>query len=154
MTEKRQVTSQDIGLANTMRFVPSNPTGTSSTANPVMMGLGQQATPVVFTPKKTGRIEVILCCQGQSDTASDGFSVLMYYGTGTAPANGAAEVGTGFGQSVTSSPGTLALPLTMVGTVSSLTIGTQVWIDLALEAITGGTASLTNLIVIIKELLN
>lgn len=128
---------------------PSNPTGTTSTTG-VMMGLG-----VAYTPTRSGIVLVQIEGQMQNNTADDGAQAKLYYGTGSAPANGAALTGTQKGQAAIIDYVPTAAkrwPFGVTTVISGLTLNTAYWFDLALAALTGGTASLTGLEVVICEL--
>jgi hypothetical protein len=117
------------------------PAGTSS-ATDLMMGLA-----VVIDPVSATRI-VLVVTGTIANSANNGQSfVSMRYGTGAAPVNGAAPVGTVLGQEVqfdaTTSGNTFA-SFSQNALVSGLTPGTSYWFDLSLHA-NGGTASLTNI---------
>jgi hypothetical protein len=110
---------------------------TSTTA--VMAGAG-----LTFTPKKgSGIVKVALAAVVSNATASDGVKAQIAYGTGSAPAAGAAATGTAVGDASTftsaaaNAAGTI--PLTVV--ITGLTPGVTYWIDLQVAAVTGGTAS-------------
>ena len=135
-------------LPNIVQASPGNPTGTSSTTA-VMMGLA-----VAYTPKVTGTALVII--NGTIANASaiaDGGKVQIYYGTGTAPANAASLTGTAAGAQVSYVAATTAevSPFSLSATITGLSSGTPVWVDVSLAAITGGTAALTNLSVSVVE---
>jgi hypothetical protein len=90
-----------------------------------------------------------------NNTAGDGAAAKLYYGTAPAPTNGAALTGTQKGtQSQVDYFPTASkyFPFELKTVVPGLTIGTQYWFDLALLAVTGGTAGLNNLEVLITEL--
>lgn len=107
------------------------PTGTTSTSDR-MMGLGGTCT---LTPTKTGRLKVefvglLESTGGYSSTAK------VFYGTGAAPANGAAATGTQIGNRATiAGAGTTSLSSMFKGggLVTGLTPGTAYWFDLALS---------------------
>ena len=126
---------------------PADPTGTTSTTG-VMMGLSQ-----VFTPTKTGRLKVTVQYIANQNTTADGTTAQIAQGTGTAPVNGAAATGTLKGQpsTMTFLTGVLAVPDVLVAIITGLTLNTAVWIDVNLKAVTGGTASITKVNVIIEE---
>jgi hypothetical protein len=133
------------------QFLPSNPTGTSSTTYK-NMGVGSTVT---FTPAVTGVLEIIVTGGIVNATATtDGYSCIMCYGTGTAPGNGTGPTGTTFGATVsTANSGVthyIGVNLAMDNIVG-LSAGTTYWFDFQLEAVTGGTASIANLSVTIKE---
>ena len=127
-----------------------SPTGTVSTTS-VMLGLGAS-----ITPQATGRI--FYCVSGSmgNDTTGDGVGITLYYGTGTAPGNGAALTGTAIGTILvfTALTGMLRSPFSAQAIITGLAVpaitsagrtGTAVpvWLDLAIKAVTGGTADVT-----------
>lgn len=124
---------------------PSAPTGTVSTSL-VMAGLAQS-----ITPTNSGRM--FFCITGQLSSSSAGqyASAAFRYGTGSAPANGAAVTGTAIGAGVSgySPTGAQAFPFTICGYVTGLTPGTAYWFDLAMASSVGTSganyASLTAL---------
>lgn len=125
---------------------PANPTGTTSTTG-LMMGIAGAFTPVV-----TGRVFIMISGTLRNTTGDSGAQVQIRTGTGTAPTNGAALTGTTRGGLVrgkitasgaTSTP--LIVPFSCNAIVTGLTIGTAIWIDVELAAITSGTASITDL---------
>ena len=133
------------------------PTGTSS-ATMVMAGCGASATPAaIITPLVSGRIYVII--SGLAANANgDGTSIQLSFGTGGAPANGAAVTGTQIGQieTWTSLTGALTgflcvhavitgLAVPTINTLRATTASTPVWLDLAFLAVAAGTSSLTKL---------
>lgn len=129
-----------------LQSLPANPTGTTSTTG-LMMGLAG-----AFTPRVTGRVYIQLSGNLTNGTGDDGASVNLRTGTGTAPTNGAAltgtiRTGTVRGSNVTSG-GSSTIPIhpfCIQAIVTGLTVGTAIWIDAAVAAITGGTASIQNL---------
>lgn len=127
---------------------PTNPTGTTSTTA-VMMGLHGSITPTV-----TGNVQITMTGSIANDTVNDGASVQISYGTGTAPANAAALTGTQVGSKVTATSAVAAgtLPFTCTAYVTGLTVGTAYWIDAAVAAITGGTASITAVTIVAAEM--
>lgn len=125
---------------------PTNPTGTTSTTG-VMMGIAGAITPVV-----TGRVFIMISGTLNNTTGDAGAQVQLRTGTGAAPANGAALTGTTRGGPVkgqaTSSGATttpLITPFSCNAIVTGLTVGTAIWIDVELAAITAGTATVTGL---------
>lgn len=143
--------NQEIGLKNPVATAtPGNPTGTTSTTD-VMMGLGST---VVFTPSTTGRVLVLCSVVAKQTTSGDGCSVTMYRGTGSAPANAAAVTGTqtGGGKTLTAIAANQTDTMALFAVVSGLTIGTQYWLDLAVHAVTGGTASVSSISFLMLEL--
>jgi len=118
-------------------FLPADPTTTTSTAG-VMMGLGST---VSFTPTRTGKIMIILSGDGDNDTNSRGANVQMRYGTGVAPANGAALTGTTVGTLIRifNRDSVEIFPFTLNGIVSGLSVGTAIWVDISLASVGDGT---------------
>jgi len=129
--------------------VPANPTGTASTTG-VMCGLA-----VKYTPTRSGVVLVQVECQLQNNTAGDGAEIKLYYGTAPAPANQANPTGTQKGQpAIIDAVGTASkrqqVGITTV--IQGLTLNTQYWFDLLEMTITGGTAAVTGIEVVITEL--
>ena len=118
-----------------------------------MMGLAATITPTI-----TGKILIIISGDFDNNTGDDGAQVQIRTGTGTAPLNGAALTGTTRGglvkMVVTASGGsaTTRVPFSLNSIVSALTLGTSVWVDISLAAITGGTARVRDISVSIIEL--
>lgn len=125
---------------------PFNPTGTTSTSL-VMMGLG-----IYFTPETSGRVLIIAVGQLVNSTAGKGVQGNIHTGTGTAPVNGAASTGTSRGVSTAWSdvPAT-SITFILVGLATGLTPNTQYWVDLAVEAISSGTATVSGVWVLLIE---
>ena len=115
------------------------PTGTASTTA-VMGGLS-----FTLTPTQTGR--VLFICSGQmaNSTINDGVTVDLRYGTGGAPANGAAVSGTlvGIAQTSTSLVAASKSGFCISGVITGLTVGTAYWFDFSQLAVTAGTATVT-----------
>ncbi len=138
--------SSQVQVLNTTM---GNPTGTNSTGF-VMMGFGGTAK---LTPTFGTRVEVTFYGAITNNTASGGGDVQLRFGTGTAPSNQSASTGTSVGGALPGS-GAIAgqfIPYTLPNIVTGLTPGTQYWFDVALLALTGGTASLINNCVVIRE---
>lgn len=121
---------------------PASPTNTSS-ASAVMMGLGSTCT---ITPTNSTRINVQFYGTVYNSTLGDGSQMQVRYGTGAAPANGAAATGTTLGpnQTATSALASQFAPITNGGDITGLTPGTAYWLDVTLNTVTGGTANLVN----------
>lgn len=151
--------SQYIPVAAKLNSTPANPTTTTSAVG-VMMGLGGVAT---ITPSITGQISIQIA--GDIDNTTGGASVLaqIRFGTGAAPANGAALTGTVLGAqpvyTQSNATGLLGLSFTpgrgnfsLSGiTISGLTIGTTYWIDISLATAGGGTARIRNITITANE---
>ena len=127
----------------TMQASAGNPAGTISSASR-MTGVGSTCT---ITPNFNTRVVITIGGNVQNTTAGDGAQLNLYYGSGTAPANGAATTGTLTTASAAlgvSAGNSLAVPFNLGSVVvTGLTPGTAYWFDLALAVITGGTASAT-----------
>lgn len=136
----------------TYQASPSNPAGTTNTTTGVMMGLAGAITP-------NGSGKVLMTITGNvSNATSTGFggAVQARYGTGPAPVNGGAIVGSSFGGTAnlryTSASTSEVVPFSCTGVVTGLTLGTTYWLDLALAATGGGTATVTNLSITAVEI--
>ena len=123
--------------------LPANPAGTASNSPGVMMGLGATCK---ITPIYSGRIHLAIMGSMLNNTNVGSTFVILRWGTGAAPANGAANTGTAVTNFVegTSSVATYALPFSVSAPVSGLTAGVQIWFDLVVYANTG-TASVSGL---------
>lgn len=130
-----------------VKATPANPTGTTSLVG-VHAGLA-----VLITPQRTGRILVIIQADGANNTAADGAAAQIRFGTGAAPANGAALTGTADGplESMTSAAIGATEAIALVTELEGLIVGTQTWLDISEAAVTGGTASFTSIIVTVIE---
>jgi hypothetical protein len=111
--------------------------GTTSTTG-VMLGLG--AGGAVITPVRSGKIFATIGGL-VSNTVSGGISsAYIKFGTGTAPVNGAAPVGTRLGQALQAhayAPG-VYVPFSLSVLITGLTLGTQIWLDLVQAVVAGG----------------
>lgn len=130
------------------------PTATSSTSQ-VMLGLVGSTPAATITPVATGRLFVIVSGL-MGNTTGNGSSVQLSFGTGAAPTAGAALTGTQIGQieTWTSLTGALTGQFVVHAIISGLAVpsfssarltgsSTAVWLDLAFNAVTGGTTTLT-----------
>lgn len=126
----------------------TNPAGTAS-ATSVQMGVG-----LSFTPLSTGTVLLIASGVVQTTVASGGGSYQLSYGTGTAPANGAAAAGTSPGnfQTIILAAAAEKNSFSVQAVVSGLTPGTTYWVDLQLKASGGGTTTLSNVTTTAAEL--
>lgn len=118
-----------LPLTNTtFTAAATTPTGTSS-ASPLMLGAG--VTNCKLTPTYSGRVHVHFgMAASNSAGASLGVTYSLRYGTGTAPANGAAATGTIISGPFTytsDSGNTRQMVLSAI--VSGLTPGTAYWFD-------------------------
>lgn len=129
-------------FATTVTLAPADPTGTVSLVG-VMMGIAG-----TFTPTVTGRALVTLTGTIFNPTAiADGAKVQLRYGGGAAPANGDALTGGAVGSLERYIAATVLqkVPFSLTAILDGLTLNTAVWIDAALAAVTGGTATITDL---------
>ena len=135
------------GLPAVSTMTSATPAGTTS-ATAVMMGLA-----AALTPGASSQVLALAMGQMQNSTLNDGVTVALYYGTGTAPSNGAAVTGTlvGIAQSFTEAVTGLSSGFTVGGTITGLTPTTAYWFDLAVLAVTGGTASVTGVTLMAQE---
>lgn len=129
------------------------PTGTSSTAAYVMMGLGSTWK---LTPKTYGVVRITISGQMKNATTADGINLIPAYGTSTAPINGASVTGTTVGINLiwTALTGlvTNGVPFCCDGIITGLSAGTAYWFDLQVKAVTGGTASVLNVTFTAQEI--
>jgi hypothetical protein len=136
---KNSATNYDAAWATINAFPVQSgslgPGGTSSTTG-VMMGLGASAAIGV---QRTGKVLVIINGTIKNGTASGSSTAQIRYGTGTAPANGAAPAGTPVGAIVqaNSPSANFNLPFSVAAFLTGLTLGTTYWFDL-LVATAGG----------------
>lgn len=130
------------GFAALMQSNPADPTGTADTTG-VMMGLAGTITPTI-----SGRILITVTGTMFNPTAiADGAKVQIRTGIGAAPANGDALTGTAAGslQQYIAATVLEKAPFSVTAIVSGLTLNVARWIDVSLAAITGGTATITDL---------
>lgn len=141
---------EDGGAPNYYQSSSLSPTGTASSTS-VMMGLAGSITPAF-----SGVFHVSISGSLSNTTALKEALALLYYGSGTAPSNGAAATGTQIGnEALFSSANTTnaSAPFTCQGIISGLTVGTTYWLDGALSTnSTAGTASMQNVIISAYEL--
>lgn len=116
------------------------PTGTTS-ATLVMMGLGSSFT---VTPVNSTRLKIEI--PGTLSLTSSGATLTakIFFGTGTAPVNGAAFTGTQIGGGIqwTSPSVGASTSFSNGGLITGLTLGTTYWFDIALST-SAGTASIS-----------
>lgn len=133
--------------------LPSNPSGTTS-STPVMAGLSNGVTR--FTPATSGNMLFTISGTAQNTNSGNGCVVIIRYGTGNGPANGAASTGTTAGatsgQQATSNSAGGNVPFSITAYATGLTVSTAYYYDLAFNAVTGGTCSLTNITMTAMEM--
>jgi hypothetical protein len=132
----------------TLQANPTNPTGTAS-GTAVMMGLGSTCK---ITPTYSSRVEIDFYGSVGNSTTGATTAIHARYGTGTAPANGAAAAGTVIGGTVTvtGSPAAFLGGFEEGGIITSLTPGTPYWFDLDASQ-SGGTSALSGISCKAKE---
>ncbi len=131
-----------------MRSAPANPTGTTSLIG-VMMGLAG-----TITPSTTGKLLIIISGSIQTTGgAGNGYQFQIRYGTGAAPANGAAITGTASGtlRNQLALNNNIPEAFSLNSIASGLTLATAYWIDISLAAIAGNTASVNDISISIVE---
>lgn len=115
---------------------------TTASTVAVMAGYG-----FAFTPTSTGKVKIKISGICTNATAADGITLQGAYGTGVAPVNGAAATGTLFGNQYLHNVFTAASgweEFVCVDEITGLTVGTTYWIDLQVNANTGGTFEVGN----------
>jgi hypothetical protein len=124
----RNVTPGQIGLASA--FPNTVPTGTAAG----MMGFAR-----LFTPHSSTRVLAVITGSLTFNTLNATGSAYLRYGSGTPPVNGAASAGATINmqQCATSTANAFQIPVTLIGVVTGLTIGTQYWFDVYLTVSTG-----------------
>lgn len=131
-----------IALANngsTTATGPTNPLATSS-GTQVMMGLGSSCT---ITPGFSSRVRFTIMGSWNNNNAGGSSSLAGRFGTGAAPANGAAISGTTFVQnsvSLSEAVANVNVPFTLTGKATGLTPGVAVWFDALLNSSVGASA--------------
>lgn len=128
---------------------PANPTSTTSLTG-VMMGLAASITPV-----RKGSVLITITGDIETSGNGNGGALQIRTGTGAAPANGVAATGTAQGSIVNyrnPANSVVRVPFSASAIVSGLTLGTAIWIDLGLAAVTGGTAAVRNVSISAAEL--
>jgi hypothetical protein len=138
-----------LSTPNYYANTPSAPTGTSS-ASPVMMGLAG-----AITPNFSGAVEFTVTGVALQSGSPGTIGIQIYYGTGTAPTNGASQTGTAIGTQLQPnlvSQATEGSGFSLNYIVSGLTSGTPYWFDLGLSNSAGNTSNVKNLTVVAKEL--
>ena len=128
---------------------PSDPTAITGITEK-MLGLA-----IAFTPRRTGRVSVRAYGNITCDTTAKTTTVQIKYGTGTAPANDAADTGTaaGIARVFLALTGQLTVPFADEALIDNLTIGTAYWIDYnAKTDDAGATGRLTGLNIVVAEI--
>lgn len=106
----------------------------------VMCGIASQ-----FTPRVSGTVIIACCASIATDGPNAAANVVPCLGTGTPPAQGAAQVGNGFGYGSTLSgngySASMWVPWSHSGLWGGLSIGTTYWVDIAICNNTGNGSS-------------
>ena len=117
------------GLASSSGGHPANPATTASTTL-VMAGLAQ-----TITPAGSGKVLVLVSGAAFTSTAAAVVTLGGRFGTGGAPAQGAAVTGTRFGGAADQALQAAAVAagggFALADVVTGLAVGTPVWFDLA-----------------------
>jgi hypothetical protein len=128
------------------------------TAAYTMMGMG--GTPGFnFTPTRTGRILIHVSGEvtmPNAAAAGVGLQTRVYWGTGAAPANGAALTGTAVGQVQrctlgVAQTGQAIIPFCTGAFIINAVVGTPLWFDIAAQAVGSAGAALTNVLGLYME---
>jgi len=132
------------------------PLGTTSLTG-VMMGLG--ANGYIYTPTLSGNIKIWISGGANNNITGDGINGSGHYGSGPAPANGVAATGTtfainaqqGISWSVNPVTSLVGYQFLMVDKITGLIVRTPYWFDIAIKAVTGGTAGIQGIRMMIEE---
>lgn len=125
------------------------PAGTTSLTG-VMMGTGAEFE---LTPSKSGNYLITYAGTIANNTQPNGGALQLRYGTGAAPANGAALTGTALVSSAAyAAINNQATVFSMTRYLPGLSVGTTYWLDVSLAALVGGTASVAGVYVSVVEL--
>jgi hypothetical protein len=127
---------------------PSNPTAIAAQATAVMLGLAGS-----FTPNAGGNALIIITGDIGDNAIAGTATIQISHGTGAAPANAAALVGTQDGVAVTFTAATVAQksPFSVSAYVTGLIGGTAYWLDLAVSSPTN-TATIQHVNIIAIEI--
>lgn len=125
---------------NSISVAGTTPAGIASSTLG-MLGIG--AT-LKLTPSFSGRVKITLYGNAGNSAGNSLITILPYFGTGSAPANGVATTGTFIGTGVVCPiPSGFALSnVSIAEEVTGLTLGTQYWFDIAISRSSSGTGTL------------
>ena len=149
-------TSGEGGDGATEQKQVASPVAPASTTTYFMQGLAG-----AITPNRSGNILLIISGTviDSTVTAGDGIEYQLSYGTGAAPANTAALVGTQVGEPQsyknvnTVVAADVAAPFSTSAVITGLTLGTAYWLDLAAKSLgTASSGGLSNVSVTAVEL--
>jgi hypothetical protein len=127
---------------NNRAFLQAAPADPTPRTGSVMVGLGSTLS---LTPTQSGVILLILSGNYANSSNSQIASVQFRYGTGTPPANGAANIGTLVGTSSRIQSVTATTSFTSVVIVSGLTVGTSYWFDVGQTTAGSNTVTFSGL---------
>ena len=123
-------------------YAGSSPTGTAS-ATAVQMGLGSSWA---ITPSFSGRLRIVVCGWVALSAGDTNGFINATYGTGTAPANGAAKTGTFLASTdiiIATADVSGAVPFAFEYEAAGLSLSTAYWVDLTLRSNSGATISVS-----------
>lgn len=143
LTMSLNVINYNIPSPVFFQATPSNPSGTTSTAVSIMQGLVGS-----ITPTSSGKVEISINGDAASTVGgTSGGKIQIRFGTGSAPANGAALTGTLAAQEIqyNVSNNNLTSPFCIKAIVTSMVVSTTYWIDAAIRATTSGVASIADI---------
>jgi len=129
-------------ITNTGMAQPPNPAGTNS-ASYVMMGIGMST--LAATSVATRIWTLVVGNMGQTQPGAE-CDVVLCYGTGMPPANGAPQTGTIAGRParfIAQTAGAF-VPFTLIAVVN-VTQNVPYWFDIAVRAVGGGAAIVADL---------
>jgi hypothetical protein len=120
----------NTGVSTPVNFGPFTNNSITGTTSYKMFGYGSSFS---YVPIRSGTIIVSGSFRSLGTTASgsSGDDYALYYGIGSAPANGAAATGTLAVQMQCSTPNGATNMYAIAGTITGLTLGTPYWLDLA-----------------------
>jgi hypothetical protein len=126
---------------------PANPTAIAAQTTAVMLGLAGSVT-----PNAGGNVLIIITGDIGDNAIAGTATIQISHGTGAAPANAAALVGTQDGVAVTFTAATVAQksPFSVSAYVTGLVGGTAYWLDLAVSSPTN-TATIQHVNIIAIE---
>lgn len=123
-------------------FGSQNPVGTTSSTL-VMMGLASGLSNT-FSVQTSSNVLITVCGEVANSTGTHGATVSLRYDNSTAPAHGSTVTGNEIGvQTVSNVNAAAKIPFSIIGLVQ-LDPGSTYWIDVALSANGGGTATVTD----------
>jgi hypothetical protein len=138
----------------------SDPALTAITANPVAMGLGDPGNGLgaiaKITMATTGTFLILLTAIIKNSAGGDGATAQLYYGSGPGPVNGALLAGgTAMGSAkkfVQPTGAGAASAIALAYFVTGLLPATNYWLDVGLNAVAAGNASISDIDLLAIEL--